>query len=299
MKTNNYEKSIIYSISKNIVERVSPEEISYFDTTWEVMKEYLSEWKEMPSEDWSIEKYQKEIKDGLEFLDEAEVSGLQTPKIIALVSLVWLQLTKAGGDIREELIEETIKNYGKALPDWLKPKMIGFIVPVIKKDLMELRKKAGEVEEEEEKKYMMYSHENRKGKPISENELEGYSEDKKDYFIWLDEKNRNLLIDKKSPSNVYPEERRALACLIKNMGKIVDYETLYPAIHGFREVLKEEWSKKYNELINDVHKCKSKLIEHCPEIRRFVITESGKGYKLELPKEIKYCLIEELIKKIA
>ena len=153
-----------------------------------------------------------------------------------------------------------------------------------------------EQEEKEEMKYVIFSHEDKKGRDISESELGKYSEDKESYFIWLDEKNQDLLINGKRPSHVYPEERRALACLIKKAGQLVEYMELYLAIHNISRISEDTLPVEY---INDIHKCKSKLLEHCPELRRFIETKRNDGYTAIFPRELKYCLVMELPEKIA
>ena len=288
---------IIHSISKEIIQKKFPEEIEFFDIIWNAMKGYISQWKEKLPNELQTYEYQERLKEELGFLDEAEVAQINTPRVIALISLVWLRLVEHKGQVQDVNIEEIIAKYGKSLPEWVRLKTTKLAVPMIKDDL----KKIGRIsvaETEEEKKYVMYSHDNKDGEPITERDYEKEMIGKKDYFIFLNEKNRDLFINNKSPSRVHPEERRALAFLIKQIGKIAKYGELYLAIHNIREIPEKEWSDRYIEYINDVHKCKSKLIEHCPEIGRFIATKSNDGYKMELPEEIKYCLIEELPEKI-
>jgi len=293
MKKYGRDKDTIYNISKIIVNEILPEEKEYFDAIWEVMKEFIAKWDENIPEELIFEEYQKGLEKELGFFDESEISGFNTPKVIALINLSLLMLTRAKGKIKEEEIEETIKKYGKALPEWVRINTINLAVPLIKEDLKQIAKMAGEEVEEEEKKYVMYSHLSRAGVPITKTQYEKHKkEDKAEYYLWYDEKNEDLIIDKKSPKNVHPEEKRALVCLLKKSGDIAWYWELYGAIHDIK-VEKEEWSNIRNERIGDIYGVISELFSHCPEISTYKKTERGKGYKLLIPVSVKYCLIVE------
>ncbi len=294
MNASNSGNSAVYSLSKKVVEECLPEEKELFGSIWQIIKKEISERGESPAELLEAREYKAKLAKELQFLDEADVAGLQTPKVIALISLVWLRLAEFKGQVQDADIEETITKYGKSLPEGLILKTIRLAVPMIKEDLKNIGR-FPVIEEEEEKKYVMYSHDKKKGKPLTEIQYSEQKEiDKSKLFIWLDEKNGEYLIKRNTPQKMFPEERRLLTCLIKNIGNNVSYRKLYEAMHNAAETDLEEWNRWEFERTNDVQQCKSALIKHCPEIKKFIVTVRWSGYRLFLPDNVKYCLIEEL-----
>lgn len=193
MNRHIFSENEIYSISRKVVEEHLPEEITLFDTIWGVMKEHLAQWEDKIPDSLLSEEYQKGLKKELGFLDEAEVSEINTPRVIALISLAWIRLMEFKGQVHDADIEETIAKYGKSLPEWLRLKTIKLAVPMIKEDL----KKTGRIPflpDEEVKKYVIYSYDAKTGKSISENELEKRELEKQEYIIWMDAAKRVVLV---------------------------------------------------------------------------------------------------------
>ena len=287
-------------ICKEIINKEFPEEIEYFDAIWEVMKEFIDKWNENIPEELIFEEYQKGLEKDLGFLDESEISGFNTPKVIALLNLSWLRLTGVKGQIKEEEIGETITKYGKDLPEWLKIKTINLAVPLIKEDLKQIAKMAGEEVEKEEKKYIMYSHENKEGKPITESDyLERRKMKKNDYIIWMDEINKIFRIKNKG-YKIGSRSAEVLKYLIRKRGIIADYRELF---EEFCDVAKdpeiylknEDWNKSLNiyayRWVSDIH------AETKGKLKGFIIRVRERGYRIaDEDEEVKYCLIDYLKK---
>lgn len=296
---------LIHSISKEIIQKYYRDEVNLFNPVWEVMKGHISKWKKINPEGWSFAEPKNKLMTRMGFARPSQMAYMNAPGIIAMTAgVLWIissmeykpekkdierfiddcsKILKISSSLINNLKESLVLLCMKEMPNILK---------ILKKDEIEIKK--------EEKKYVIYSHKNRKGNPITESEYLVQKEiDNSEYIIWMDKKNKDLFIKGKRPENVYPEERRALACLIKNIGNILFYKPLYEAIHDIGEITVTEWDNRRIELMNDIYKCISSLVRHCPEIKEFISTERGDGYKLDLPRDKNYCLIERLSPKIS
>jgi hypothetical protein len=293
MNNRGIAESRIYNISKKIVHENFPEELEFFDTIWGVMRDHISQGDESILEDWQNKEYQKRLKKELGFLDEAEVSEINTPKVLALISLVWLRLAKYEGQIQDANIEETIAEYGKSLPEWLRVKTIRLAVPMIKEDLIKIGR-FPIIEEEEEKKYVMYSHDNKNGKPISEDELEKRKLERFGYNIWMDVTKKVVFVKNiKVKIKIDPIHWRLLIYLIKKKGETATYKELYESFCKTARDPKKysAWHKSYSETVyrwfSDIHKKTENALSD------FVITIPNEGYKIDTElSDCKYCLIE-------
>jgi hypothetical protein len=297
-------KEVIYSLSRRIIEKYYPEEINYFAPIWDAMKGIISEIAETGPDKWGVGDSDNKLLSGLGFSDKYKVPDLASPIIIGVLAASLWHLGIIGNVPKKEEIENIIGAYCERFKATKKSEKIlkeslpeSDLVTLLKEDIIKDTKfriaEGKEAEYKEEKKYVMYSHDNRQGEPITETAYQALLETNKDnYLIWMDEINNDFMIRGEELHDMYPEERRALSCLIKNNKQLVEYKPLYEAIHDIREA--GEWDNRQREYINDVYKCKSSLLKHCPELCEYISKKRTVGYKLDLPKEKKYCLVEPL-----
>ena len=287
----------IQSVSRDIVQKEFPEELEFFSAVWKVMEEYIAKWRYKIPEEWQFEECEKRLKKDLGFLDESEISEINTPKVIALISLVWLRLTKYEGHIQDANIEETIAKYGKSLPEWLKLKTIKLAVPMIKGDLIKIGR-IPEAEAEEEKKYVMYSHDHKDGEPITESKYQALIKmNKDDYLIWMDEINDEINIyEDEFGTKIDPIQKKLLKMLIKKADQIVTYQELFEAISSIAQD-SDKYSGWHDSYRSYVYGWVSELRKNTDyKLSDILLTVPNKGYKLTTKKnreKILFCLIDD------
>ena len=278
----------IRSTSRKVILEKFPEETEIFNTVWEAMKDRLHGIERIAPEDT------ERLKNDLNFMDEADVMDLATPKVIALINLTVLKSISLGGKIQTAGIEKIIRKYGDGLPGPIKVKAIDFLVPLIEQDLKKIRESLGEDVAEEEKEYVMYSHSGRE--ELSESQyLTKRKTDNKDYAIWLDEVSNSLYVFGKY-MGMDPVQRKVLKLLIKEAGKVVKYKDIFeeigsiPKDDSFPYDKDVEWDSSYNYLIfrwvSDLHKNTNS------RLKDFVVNIRGGGYKLDIEtKNTRFSLI--------
>ena len=292
-------KMLKYSqkLSKTFIEKYYRDEIMFFDNIWEIYEPELNRLIEFPFEKWHFKIPKYKLMGALGFSYSAKVEELITPKIIQVIFAALFKLKKLQGVLSEKTVEETIDKCGEDLPGSLRSQTVSYFAPLIQKDLEKIGRIPA-IEVEEEKKYVMYSHKNKKGNEITESKyLELIETNKDEYSIWIDEISSIFIIDNKNIEKVGANGKKVLKLLIKGAGRVLSFRELIKNINpllvspAFLDE-KNEWDNYYNKNVyywlSDLRKDTDyKIDDYIKKVR-------GSGYKLKTEKEFKFCLIDKI-----
>lgn|GEM_PF-6973721 len=293
--------SYVYKLCKEFIEKYCQDESVFFDNIWEIYEPELNRLLDSPPEKWHFRISKYKLMGALGLSDSAQIKELVTPKIIQIIFATLFQLERYEKIPMLKDIEETISNCAIGLPSSIRLKAINYFASLIQQDIRKIKAIPKE-EFEEEKKHIMYSHDLKAGKPVTENEVELRTLERDDYILWLD-MTKKIVFIKGRKIDFDPLHKRILAYLIKKKGGVANYQELY---ENFCKWVKDK--DKYNEwdesLRGTVYRWFSdikKIIRMNQELskeekdrfRDFIMNEPNDGYRINTElEECKYCLIE-------
>ena len=304
-------KEFVFSLSKGIIEKYYPEEVGYFAPIWSAMKGIISEITETGPDKWRVVDTDNKLLTSLGFSDKYKVPDLASPIIIGVLTASLWHLGIIGNVPKKEEMENIIGAYCERFKATKKSEKIlkeslseSNLVTLLKENIIkdtEFRIAEGrEAEYKEEKKYIIYSHENEKGYQITESEYQALMEtDKHEYLIWMDEIKKIFLINNHKCA-IGSKSNEVLKHLIRKSGDIADYNELFEEYCDVAKDPKvylknEDWNKSFNiypyRWISEIHR------ETEGKLKSFIVRIRNRGYRIAIEnEEAKYCLIDYLKK---
>jgi len=254
MNENLHEK--IYIVIRNILKKILPEELPFFELGWERFKEILEEWSKINPREWSLREYKTKALPYFSYPEKFD--GLKMHSLSLAISSIMFELNNLPQEVSEDKIKEITRFYAKkyGISSYLIPKIISFLTDSIKIISSQPTDKKERLSEYKKFIYEVYKNGERYlMTPEEVNELE---KKKKDFFVWVwvDDEKSEVIIDNKE-TDIKPDSIsfKFLREILKHVGKDLPHDTIYKNvttgyIHQNLHTLKNKTGKKLNPFIS-------------------------------------------------
>jgi hypothetical protein len=270
------------NISSKIISDLFPEESSYFQNYWEIIKGYLDKWKDITPDEWPFDESQKRLSQRLGFADVSELLAINSPKILFIISAVLVKISeeyKFSINKENKELLSIIEKYGhkfNASPPLirhLKDKLPGLIDLRNLAECQIMKRVKGDTNFS----YVLESETNQL--------LEAYKNDKEINVI-LDKTSNNLYVKGTFVRKLGKVRLAFISCLLESKEDVCAYETIAYRVWNEKELDDTHQMKKFKDKLFHQVKNFSNMAEY---LGNAIEIEEGKG--IRIGEGLRNCII--------